>query len=100
MEALVSSMSVTSLVFSAELVEPLKLPRRDVTEYNDGPSLSLTLRQDSFQPTEPKLTTIKVQTRNLNWSAGSAMSWTCLLDLYHRFVFRLIKLIVSVSFSS
>ena len=52
MEAMVASMSVTSLVFSTELVEPLKLPRRDVTEYNDGPSLSLTLRQDSFQPTE------------------------------------------------
>ena len=52
MEALVSSMSVTSLVFSTELVEPLKLTRRDVTEYDDGPSLSLTLSQDPFQPTE------------------------------------------------
>ena len=60
MEALVSSMSVASLVFSTELVEPLKLTRRDVTEYDDGPSLSLTLSQDPFQPTEPKLTIIKV----------------------------------------
>ena len=60
MEALVSSMSVTSLVFPTELVEPLKLTRRDVAEYNDGPSLPLTLSQDPFQPTEPKLTIIKV----------------------------------------
>lgn len=58
MEALVPPMSVTSLVFSAELVEPLKLTRRNVTEYDDGPSLSLTLSQDPFQPTETKLTTI------------------------------------------
>ena len=56
MEALVASMSVTALVFPTELVEPLKLTGWDVTEYDDGPSLSLALRQDPFQPTEPRLT--------------------------------------------
>ena len=52
MEALISSVSVTALVFPTELVESLKLTRGNVTQYNDGPSLSLTLDQDPFQPTE------------------------------------------------
>ena len=100
MEALVASMSVASLVFPTELVEPLKLTRRDVTEYDDGPALSLTLSQDPFQPTEPKLTRLKVKLKNLNWLAGSVRSWTCRLDLYQRLVFRLSRLILSVSFNS
>ena len=61
MEALVSSMSVTPLVFSTVLVEPLKLTWRNVTEYDDGPPLSLTLGQDPFQPTEPKLSAIQLK---------------------------------------
>ena len=52
MESLVTAVSITALVFSTKLIEPLELARGDVTEYDDGPVVCLALLEDPLEPGE------------------------------------------------
>ena len=52
MEALVASLSVTALVFSTELVEPLELAGGDVAHDPGGAAGHSQLGQELLQPAE------------------------------------------------